>query len=520
MGLFANDCDRHLADTFARLVYVNPFSPERVECERELLGAAFEGRGAVWAASADDLQEPRATPQRGNIRALARISNELAGSVRARLSSGVSASTQELEAYEGLAIYALFGSHDRDAYWPVADEEQCRKRFANYPDFSLAHERLLQIPGLELPSRLTAEHTFAMFYQIHRAFHYIFRYILGSSLVVARLRADVWNSIFTHDLQRYHRHLYKRMHDIPTLITGPSGTGKELVAQAIGYAQYIPFDPRTQTFVQGFGDSYYPLSLSAMSVSLVESELFGHRRGSFTGAFENRTGWLEASSAHGVVFLDEIGELDKVIQVKLLRVLQSRTFQRVGDTETRSFQGKIVAATNRNLAAEMEKNRFRADFYYRLCADQVVTPSLEERVRSDSTELETLVLLLARRVAGQEPAEALAAEVNRWIDERLGADYPWPGNVRELEQCVRNVMIRRAYYPPRRLGSGGVDQFKRLTDEMSEGKLTADELVSRYVTLTYARTQSYVETGRLLEVDRRTVKAKVDKDLLERMKGG
>ena len=154
-----------------------------------------------------------------------------------------------------------------------------------------------------------------------------------------------------------------------------------------------------------------------------------------------------------------------------------------------------------------------------MCADQVGTPSLEERLTKDCTELVTLVQLLARRVAGPEVAESLADEVNDWIKTQLGVDYSWPGNVRELEQCVRNVMIRRTYFPPRRLGSGGRDEFRRLTDELATGALTADQLVSRYVTLTYARTHSYVETGKLLEVDRRTVKAKLDETLLERITG-
>lgn len=106
----------------------------------------------------------------------------------------------------------------------------------------------------------------------------------------ARLRAAVWQSIFTRDLERYRRSLYRRMHDISTLIIGPSGTGKELVAQAIGLARYIPFDPEKQAFTQDFTESLHALNLSALSPTLIESELFGHRRGSFTGAVQDRTG--------------------------------------------------------------------------------------------------------------------------------------------------------------------------------------------------------------------------------------
>src|SRR5262249_2233744 len=165
------------------------------------------------------------------------------------------------------------------------------------------------------------------------------------------------------------------------LITGPSGSGKELVAQAIGLARYIPFDAERQAFVENFAGSFYALNPSALSPTLIESELFGHRRGAFTGAVQDRAGWREGGRRLGTVFLDEIGELEPALQVKLLRVLQTRTFQRLGDTRDRRFHGKIIAATNRELATEMAAGRFRKDLYYRLCSDIVVTPALQEHLR-------------------------------------------------------------------------------------------------------------------------------------------
>src|SRR5205807_1091162 len=113
-----------------------------------------------------------------------------------------------------------------------------------------------------------------------------------------------------------------------------------------------------------------------------ESELFGHARGAFTGALQDRGGRLEECSALGSVFLDEIGDVDPAIQVKLLRVLQSRSFERLGETKPRRFEGKILAATNRDLAAEIRAGRFREDFYYRLCSDIVVTPTLADQLRA------------------------------------------------------------------------------------------------------------------------------------------
>ena len=120
-------------------------------------------------------------------------------------------------------------------------------------------------------------HVFAGFFQIRRAFQNIFNFIIGRSRPAAQLRAAVWESIFTHDMRRYRRVLFDRMADYTTLITGPSGTGKELVAQAVGLSRYIPFDPVARRFRADFAGSFFPLSLSALSPTLIESELFGHK---------------------------------------------------------------------------------------------------------------------------------------------------------------------------------------------------------------------------------------------------
>jgi transcriptional regulator with GAF, ATPase, and Fis domain len=256
------------------------------------------------------------------------------------------------------------------------------------------------------------------------------------------------------------------------------------------------------------------VNLSALSPTLIESELFGHGRGAFTGAVEDRAGWLEACSRLGTVFLDEIGDLDVGIQVKLLRVLQTRRFQRIGETKERAFTGKTIAATNRDLAVEMRAGRFREDLYYRLCQDVITTPPLREQLKDCPQDLRNLTLVVARRIAGEAEAEALTAEVEAWVDAHVGAEYAWPGNVRELEQCVRNIMIRGEYRPATPVGEPGDDP---LMESFRTGTLTADELLRAYCTRIYARTRSYQETARVLGLDRRTVKAKVDAEQRARM---
>jgi DNA-binding NtrC family response regulator len=191
--------------------------------------------------------------------------------------------------------------------------------------------------------------------------------------------------------------------------------------------------------------------------------------------------------------------------VKLLRVIETRTFHPVGDTASRQFQGKLIAATNRDLAADIQKGRFREDLYYRLCSDQIITPSLAEQIAGAPHLLQELVIYMARRIAGPESDE-LAQEVIAWIGRNLEADYAWPGNYRELEQCIKNVLIRRDYRPSR---STAEDPLDRLTLDFRNGRLTADQLLSRYCTLVYRQTGSYEETARRLGIDRRTVKSKI-----------
>jgi len=342
---------------------------------------------------------------------------------------------------------------------------------------------------------------------VRRAFSFIFSNLVGRSEAAARVRAAAWQSIFTHDMRRYRRSLYSRMGDLPTLITGASGTGKELVARAIGLSRYVPFDAEQRRFPVNFAEVFLPLNLSALSPTLIESELFGHRKGAFTGALEDHAGWLARCGQHGCVFLDEIGELDPKLQVKLLRVLQSRTFQRLGDSQERHFEGKVIAATNRDLEAEIDAGSFRLDLFYRLCADRITAPTLAEQLREHPEDLPNMVRFVASKVAGEAEAAALSEEVVSWIDRRLGRDYEWPGNFRELEQCVRNILVRRAYEPGRAPRQGAASA---LAGELERGQLSAEELLNRYCAVVYAQTGSYVETARRLDLDRRTVKRRVE----------
>ena len=469
----------------AALAYANPFSPERVEMERAALGSEFVPGDPIWSVSVADPERVRPN--------IWRIQKKVEPALEAMRERLIRADG-DFGLYEECVHSLLY-----QRYYPQFAAANGNWMF--YRKFAADWAHFFDLPGKRFETALSVEHFFACCWQLARAFHRIFDHIIGSSRPAARLRASVWESIFTCDLRRYRRTLWRKMGDFPTLITGPSGTGKELVARAIAGARYLPFAPGRMVFEQPKGESFFAVNLAALSPSLIESELFGHKRGSFTGAIADRVGWLEACPRQGSVFLDELGEMEMPIQVKLLRVMETREYAAVGDTARKRFEGKLIAATNRDLAAAIAAGRFREDLYYRLCADLIRTPSLAEQLDDVPGSLDELLLYMTRRTVGEE-AESAFPVVLGWIQKHLPKGYRWPGNYRELEQCVRNVLIRQTYQP--------LTQTDDFHDRYNRGALTADQVLGHYAKLVYGQCGSYVETARRLGLDRRTVKARID----------
>jgi DNA-binding NtrC family response regulator len=482
--------EREAATDFAALVYANPFLEERITHERRILGDENAPGQPYWSLQPDANRE-------ATITAISARCDALVETLRVRIRSGARPSRDEQQLYDDVVIYVLYERY-REAILGVIERGEAAARIDFYPRFRAD-------VAAYLGERTDAGHLFACFYQVRRAFHQVYRNIVGRTRPVAALRAAVWQSIFTHDVRRYRR----------SLITGPTGTGKELVARAIAYSRYIPFDEPRERFTGPAQPIFVAVNIAALSPALIESELFGHRKGAFTGAAADREGFLEACGALGSVFLDEVGEVEPSVQVKLLRVLQSRILQRLGDTTPRAFEGKLIAATNRDLAEEMRKGRFREDFYYRLCADTITTPSLHEQLVGGENELNHLVRFICTRVAGEDEADVLTGEVMRAIETSPGIDYLWPGNFRELEQCVRSVMLRGTYQP--RTSAAHADARQRIAHNIVSGHFTADDLLRQYCTLLYAASRNYSTVAEKLGVDRRTVRAKVDHELLREL---
>ncbi len=208
---------------------------------------------------------------------------------------------------------------------------------------------------------------------------------------------------------------------VTVLIEGESGTGKELIARAIHYNSSRSDEP------------FIAVNCTALAESLLESELFGHVKGSFTGATVDKRGKFELAH-NGTIFLDEIGEISPALQVKLLRVLQEREFERVGGDKTIKMSARVIAATNRDLAKEVAEGRFREDLYYRLNVVSILVPPLRER----KADIPMLVKYLL-----QEISEELHKKVRNITDgamERL-INHDWPGNIRELQNILTRAIV-------------------------------------------------------------------------------
>ena len=493
---------------FSQLATCNPFLPMRIELEKQVLGKDFEEDGIAWSRRLEFTDR-----ERFNVTKLTDASIALIKKVKQQAEAGKTLSDESLRDYWYVVIYALLFRHI--VYQIPENLRKPESTAIIWKEFLADYRLLVNLPGLTKEITQSPGHLFAILCQIHRAFFNIYSFILGESLPSIELRGKVWQSIFTCDIERYRRSLFDRMSSLPSLITGPSGTGKELVARAIGLSQFIPFNEKQGCFNFETEEHFFPLNLSAMSANLIESELFGHRKGSFTGAVVDRKGWLELCPDHGAVFLDEIGELEPALQVKLLRVVQQRSFSRLGDTKARKFCGKIIGATNRDLGEEMKAGRFREDLYYRLCADRIETPGLREQLNHRPDDLFFLTRHVANKLAGDD-SDSLCHQAVDWIEQNLGSDYPWRGNFRELEQCVSSIMIRGQYVP----GQSQRESPERedwLSDAVKT-TLTADELLQRYCTWMYFKTGGYEAAARKLKIDRRTVKAKIDAAMLENLK--
>lgn len=474
--------ERAFFETVSQTAFCNPFSERRLELDAKILGHP------VGRMPEEHLDE---------------------------LSATITARLQELEA-QGRADVRKYAVADRELMQTVF-------LFATYHQFCRAFDQLIldqvNLRAQSVPVKFADDalmrmrklgigaaesiRYFAIFYQLRRAYHFIVRGLIGQSPCMQEFRRHLWNSVFTQDVRLYDRYLWNRMEDFSTLLLGETGTGKGRAASAIGRSGFIPFDEKSGRFAESFTRGFIALNLSQFPETLIESELFGHRKGAFTGAIEAHEGVLARCSPHGSIFLDEIGDVSVPVQIKLLQVLQERSFSPVGSHESLRFRGRVIAATNRPLEVLRGRSLFRDDFYYRMCSDVIHVPPLRQRLLEDPEELRQLLEHTVTGIIG-ERATDLEGTVARTIRRTVGEHYSWPGNVRELEQAVRRILLTGQYTASGHPNSQ--DAREQLIAGIQAETLDADALLAGYCALLYQKTGNYEAVARLTRLDRRTVK--------------
>jgi two-component system NtrC family response regulator len=324
---------------------------------------------------------------------------------------------------------------------------------------------------------------------------------------LAQLRADPASDDFglvgQSDIMQRLRDMIRRIGptNLSVMILGPTGSGKELVARALHRSS-----PRR-------GKPFIPIHCGAVPDELLESELFGHLKGSFTGAHRDQPGLIEAARG-GTLFLDEVGEMPPPMQVKLLRFLQEGTYLPVGARETRNADVRVVAATHRDLAQMVEDGSFRDDLYYRLKGMVLRTPGLAER----SQDIPVLANVFLKRALPKRRAR-FSAEAVAWL-----VQHPWPGNVRELQSCIA---CAAALAQPRASGDIVVDQdllsfdAARVVAQTQGTKRTLDveiaDLETRMITdALHASANNRSEAARILGISRVGLSKKIQRLGLQR----
>jgi DNA-binding NtrC family response regulator len=272
--------------------------------------------------------------------------------------------------------------------------------------------------------------------------------------------------------------------DATVLVLGESGTGKELVARAVHEQS-----PRKE-------QPLITVNCAAIPDNLLESELFGHEKGAFTGAVETHHGLVEAAHG-GTLFLDEIGELPTDAQARLLRVLQEGEIRRIGSTQSRRVDVRLIAATNRDLKQEVERGNFRSDLYFRLHVMEILLPPLRERGEDIHELAEHLLARTCKRL--NRPPRS-------YSDDAIVAlmQYPWPGNVRELENVIERAVILADGEVIKATTLGLHTQVDNAAPESVNDKLSLDEYFTRFVRENEQK-MTETELARQLGVSRKTL---------------
>ncbi len=252
MTLF-KEKERKFAETISDLAFCNPFLPMRKKLEKEAPGKEFIATDPIWSYHGE-LNE-----KLSNVPSLVKQVQSIVDDLNQRLQISGPEDRTELGLYTDLVLFLLYHTYVQRFFVAIEKSLEFATQLSTisfYDDFVLDTRTYLEIPGIKLTLAYSPSHLFACFFQLARAFYYIFSSVIGQTPTSAELRGAIWQSIFTHDMRRYIDGLFAKMGDMTTLVTGPSGTGKELVAKAIGLSRYIPFNTKTKSFEIDYQTSF------------------------------------------------------------------------------------------------------------------------------------------------------------------------------------------------------------------------------------------------------------------------
>jgi DNA-binding NtrC family response regulator len=514
---------RQMLARIAQLALMNPFDPRRLALARAVVPYGLR---------------PERLPGDELLDAQYRLL-DVVSRVADRIGDPAVASPEDLAMYRAAAIYALWDEH-RDGIQALVRADGVEVPF--WDKFVATYGRLrLDQADLGVPA---PGHLLALMVQWWRNVAIISKSLPGNAPCVVALRVAVFRANMGPDLCTYAAGLYRCMDEIPVLITGETGTGKERVATCIGQGGYIPFDEQKRCFVMPYRTAMHVKNLSTVPHDLLASELFGQKRGSFTGATADRVGLFAIVVAYGSLFLDEIGEIPEWVQVMLLRPLENREIVAVGDTQPREILGRAIFATHQDLEAKCAAGEFRADLLERMNGVRIHLPPLRNILAESPEELWRYVkgFLTDRKITDAARRDVWTQQIVTYIRKEM-AGHGWTRNLRELRHLTERFLLSEGTMPKPKVVPaplGPVMQAASAEEEESvasrapmtvampssgffgprakRGELQAEDLLRAYVTEVYVlNDMNLAETARITGLDWRTVRKLIDHERVARL---
>lgn len=475
-------------DHIRNLVNCNPYKPERHTIEAALLEheTVTESFG----------------PHSGFVDDLIQKVERFIGRLSMRLAAADAVPQDVLLNYEHLVFYLLFQRY-YDAFEEQAQAPRQNARFTFFESYKNDLQRLLLHRDSQLKTENEPSHLFAVHFQMVRT-HLALKKLLPISQTLNNLCANLWDVLFSNNLLRYRRVLYRRLSQLPIALVGPNGSDWETLTQVVADSRYLEFDAVLARFPDWVETGFETLYMDGCDTQTLRTQLFGDPGKSL--------GLLRECPAFAMVHLAGLDTCDPGLQRQLWAASAGASDAAMGRNGLR-FKGRLLISSETDPLSLAANGQILPELAQSLSSCLVRVPGLWQ-IQSESADV---VLRLARQICanlvGRAESEQLLTELAQSL-ETFGPQYLWPGNMAELERCVRQVAMTGECHPSH---LNSADPRLPMGDDYLAVETPLNTIVNRYCTLAYARYGSYLETARQLDMDRRTVKARIDHDLLDKL---